>query len=218
MRGRCRDGRRSWSTSRPHGDEVVIRRRTGARGDQPRRGRAVEAEITVEGLTLRTPTLDDVFLHVTGERMGTDKEAARRCSRHTSGHPRVTPRRAGFFDDLRSIVVARHAADVARPRGVPAGARHPVFFFVVNVGALQTFVEDSFPPGFDYKAFQLPVAVVFAVTGVSRATSLVIDIQNGYFDRLLLTPVRRVTLLLGLMSADVVLIVALATPVAARWA
>ena len=90
----------------------------------------------------------------------------------------------------------------------------PVFFFVVNVGALQKFVEGSFPAGFDYKAFQLPVAVVFAVTGVSRANSLVLDIQNGYFDRLLLTPVSRGTLLLGLMSADVVLIIALATPVA----
>ena len=85
-----------------------------------------------------------------------------------------------------------------------------MFFFVVNVGALQKFVEGSFPAGFDYKAFQLPVAVVFAVTGVSRANSLVLDIQNGYFDRLLLTPVSRGTLLLGLMSADVVLIIALA--------
>ncbi|MEO8264286.1 MAG: ABC transporter permease, partial [Ilumatobacteraceae bacterium] len=46
------------------------------------------------------------------------------------------------------------------------------------------------------------------------ANSLVLDIQNGYFDRLLLTPVSRGTLLLGLMSADVALIIALATPVA----
>ena len=44
----------------------------------------------------------------------------------------------------------------------------PVFFYVVNVGALQDFTERRHP-GFDYKAFQLPVAIIFAVTGISRA-------------------------------------------------
>ena len=81
----------------------------------------------------------------------------------------------------------------------------PLFFFVVNTGALQSFAEKGVP-GLDFKAFQLPVAIVFAVTGISRASSLVTDIQNGYFDRLLLTPVRRLTLLLGLMVADLVLV------------
>jgi len=121
---------------------------------------------------------------------------------------------AGFFDDLRSISLRAIRLTWRDPEAFLPALVIPVFFFVVNVGALQKFVEGSFPAGFDYKAFQLPVAVVFAVTGVSRANALVLDIQDGYFDRLLLTPVRRVTLLLGLMSADVVLIVALATPVA----
>ena len=68
-------------------------------------------------------------------------------------------------------------------------------------------------PGFDFKAFQLPVAIIFGVTGVSRAGALVTDIQDGYFDRLLLTPIRRLALLLGLMVADVVLVIALTIPV-----
>ena len=59
--------------------------------------------------------------------------------------------------------------------------------------------------GIDFKAFQLPVAIIFAVTGLSRASALVTDIQNGYFDRLLMTPIRRLSLLLGLMMADFVL-------------
>ena len=37
----------------------------------------------------------------------------------------------------------------------------------------------------------------------SRAGSLVLDVQDGYFDRLLLTPVRRLAILLGHMVADV---------------
>lgn len=127
---------------------------------------------------------------------------------------RVAPRSAGFLEDLRSVSLRAIRLTWRDPEAFLPALVIPVFFFVVNVGALQKFVEGSFPAGFDYKAFQLPVAVVFAVTGVSRANSLVLDIQDGYFDRLLLTPVSRGTLLLGLMSADVVLIVALATPVA----
>jgi ABC-2 type transport system permease protein len=88
----------------------------------------------------------------------------------------------------------------------------PVFFFVVNIGALQDFAEQSGTVT-DFKAFQLPVAIVFAVTGVSRASALVTDIQSGYFDRLLLTPIRRPMLLLGLMAADIVSIVLLTIPV-----
>ena len=124
------------------------------------------------------------------------------------------PASAGFFEDLRSVSLRAIRLTWRDPEAFLPALVIPVFFFVVNVGALQKFVEGGFPPGFDYKAFQLPVSVVFAVTGVSRANSLVLDIQDGYFDRLLLTPVRRVTLLLGLMTADLLLIIALATPVA----
>jgi ABC-2 type transport system permease protein len=59
------------------------------------------------------------------------------------------------------------------------------------------------------------VGIIFAVTGISRASALVTDIQSGYFDRLLLTPVRRPMLLLGLMAADVVAIVLITVPVLA---
>lgn len=83
----------------------------------------------------------------------------------------------------------------------------PVFFFAVNIGALQDFAQSSGAVT-DFKAFQLPVAIIFAVTG-----ALVTDIQSGYFDRLLLTPTRRPMLLLGLMAADIVSIILLTIPV-----
>ena len=59
------------------------------------------------------------------------------------------------------------------------------------------------------------MAIAFAVTGMSRAPTLVTDIQGGYFDRLCMTPIRRMALLLGLMVADVAVIVALCIPVLA---
>ena len=87
----------------------------------------------------------------------------------------------------------------------------PPFFFFLNIGALADFAEQI--PGLDYKAFQLPVAILFAVTGVSRAITVVTDIQSGYFDRLVISPVNRLALLIGLMVADFVLVVALTVPV-----
>jgi ABC-2 type transport system permease protein len=89
----------------------------------------------------------------------------------------------------------------------------PLFFLIINIGSLQSFVEGNLPPGFDFKAFQLPVSIIFAVTGISRAGSLVIDVQDGYLDRLLLTPVARPTLLLGLMVADLAVITLMCVPV-----
>jgi hypothetical protein len=51
------------------------------------------------------------------------------------------------------------------------------------------------------------------VTGISRASALVPDIRSGYFGRLLVSPVSRYSLLLGLMVADLALVIALSMPV-----
>ena len=87
-----------------------------------------------------------------------------------------------------------------------------LFFFVVNIATLSNLTESSIP-GFDYKAFQMPTAILLGVTGVSRAPALVLDVQNGYLDRLLLTPVRRTSILLGHMVADVAVAIALTVPI-----
>ena len=89
----------------------------------------------------------------------------------------------------------------------------PAFFYTVNLGALENLARGA--PGFSYKAFLIPMAIAFAVTGMSRAPTLVTDIQGGYFDRLCISPVRRIALLLGLMVADMVVIIALCVPVLA---
>jgi ABC-2 type transport system permease protein len=126
---------------------------------------------------------------------------------------RVHARPAGFARDLASVALRALRLTWRDAESVGPALAIPVFFLVVNIGSLQRFVEGNTPGGFDFKGFQLPVAVIFAVTGVSRAASLVLDIQDGYLDRLLLTPVRRATLLLGLMVADLTLVMTLAIPV-----
>ena len=59
----------------------------------------------------------------------------------------------------------------------------------------------------------MATAILLGVTGVSRAPALVLDMQNGYFDRLLLTPVRRTAILVGHMAADVAVAAALLVPI-----
>jgi ABC-2 type transport system permease protein len=124
----------------------------------------------------------------------------------------VTARPAGFFADLWSVASRSLRALPREPELLIPSLIFPVFFFAVNIGTLQDFAQRGIP-GLDYRAFQLPTAIIFAVTGVSRAHAVVTDIQSGYFDRLLMSPVRRLPLLLGMMAADFVQIILLSLPV-----
>lgn len=125
----------------------------------------------------------------------------------------IRPRKAGFINEVAAVARRALRSTKRDTESVIPALIIPVFFFIVNVGALQDLAETL--PGLDYKAFQLPVAIIFAVTGISRAVTLVIDIQSGYFDKLSLTPVNRLALLVGLMVADFALVVALTLPVVA---
>ncbi len=129
----------------------------------------------------------------------------------TSQTTQVYARHAGFLRDLGSVALRALRQIPREPEAVIPALIIPVFFFVVNVGALQDVAEQGGVP--DFRAFQIPVAIVFAVTGISRASALVTDITGGYFDRLLLTPMSRTALLLGLMVSDLVLVIALSIPV-----
>jgi ABC-2 type transport system permease protein len=132
--------------------------------------------------------------------------------RSVEGAP-IRAREGGFFRDVRSVA-GRALRQIPRePASVLPAVLVPAFFYTVNLGALENLARGA--PGFSYKAFLIPMAIAFAVTGMSRAPTLVTDIQGGYFDRLCMTPIRRIALLLGLMVADMVVIVALCVPVLA---
>ncbi|MGH2722744.1 MAG: ABC transporter permease [Actinomycetota bacterium] len=80
----------------------------------------------------------------------------------------------------------------------------PVVFFFIMIGSLSRIAQAA---GVDYKAFFLPVSVLFAVTGGSAGLNMVTDIESGYFDKLLVTPTSRLALLIGEMGADFLRIV-----------
>jgi ABC-2 type transport system permease protein len=123
----------------------------------------------------------------------------------------IRARPAGFLHDLTSIAgralraVPRDLAVVMPPVFIS------LFFFIVNVATLKRVVDHV--PGLNYTAFQMGTAILLGVTGVSRAPALVLDIQNHYFDRLLLTPVRRTAILVGHMAADMAVAAVLTVPI-----
>lgn len=128
--------------------------------------------------------------------------------------PVIRARKSSFLADLWSVAIRALRALPREPEVIIPSLIIPVFFFAVNIGTLQDFAERGIA-GLDFRAFKLPTAIIFAVTGVSRAAALVTDIQSGYFDRMLMTPMRRLSLLLGLMIADLALVMFLTLPVLA---
>ncbi len=130
----------------------------------------------------------------------------------TTSADALRARPAGFVHDV-SAIAGRALRGVPRDlEAVSPPVFIALFFFVVNIATLSKLTRTS-GPGFDYKAFEMPTAILLGVTGVSRAPALVLDIQNGYLDRLLMTPVRRLAILLGHMVADVAVAMALTVPV-----
>jgi ABC-2 type transport system permease protein len=123
-------------------------------------------------------------------------------------------RPAGFAHDVSSIAGRALRAVPRDLEAVIPPVFISLFFFIVNVSTLKNLTQSQ-APGFDYTAFQMPTAILLGVTGVSRAPSLVLDIQNGYLDRLLMTPIRRLAILLGHMVADVTVAVCLTLPIVA---
>ena len=124
---------------------------------------------------------------------------------------RILARRGGFLSDTSSVAERALRSIPRDPEVTIPALVIPVFMYIMTVGALNDVAEDI--PGLNYKAFQIPVAVLFAVTGISRAMVVVTDIQTGYFDRLVISPVNRLALLLGLLIADFALVIALTVPV-----
>jgi len=79
----------------------------------------------------------------------------------------------------------------------------PLFFLVVNAGA---FANLRHMPGFNagsYLVFYAPVAILQAVffSSGDAGIDLVVDITSGYFDRLKITPIHPMSLLLGKLLA-----------------
>ena len=86
----------------------------------------------------------------------------------------------------------------------------PLFFFAITVGAIGEVAGKAFGVN-NYVGFQMPVAILQGVAGAAGAAGLgmTTDIERGYFDKLLLTPSPRISLVAGRLAADGVRVTAI---------
>src|SRR5947209_12914860 len=78
----------------------------------------------------------------------------------------------------------------------------PIFFFVVNSQSLRAFSHVQGFPNVSYKDFIAPVALFTAIffSAGNAGIELVQDISNGYFKKLLIMPISRLTIILGRLT------------------
>jgi ABC-2 type transport system permease protein len=103
----------------------------------------------------------------------------------------------------RSLVVA-----FRDPAAIIPGLGISIFFLLIYEASLSG-AASFFLRGQSYLGFILPVSVISsALSGASLAgQSVVRDISTGYFDKMLLTPVSRIPLLLAPMIAGAIVLV-----------
>lgn len=81
----------------------------------------------------------------------------------------------------------------------------PLFFYFVQSSALGSVFA---PTGLgNYEAFVLPLSLMFAMSNDSAGLNMVVDVERGYFDKMLLAPISRVSIVLGAMGASYVRVV-----------
>lgn len=79
----------------------------------------------------------------------------------------------------------------------------PMFFFGVNATSLQAFAQaPGFPAGISYRDFIAPTAIFTAIffSAGNAGIELVQDITSGYFKKLIIMPINRLTIILGKLS------------------
>lgn len=134
-------------------------------------------------------------------------------ARNTSGVVSSTASRSGrmpFWLQVTTMAWRSIVVTVRQPAAVLPSLIISVFFLVVYEASLGD--ASNFLPGLsgnNYLGFILPLSIVSASLSSSGAAgqSIVRDIENGYFDKLMLTPISRAALLLGPMIAGAVVLV-----------
>ncbi len=116
--------------------------------------------------------------------------------RAPAGEPQTLAAPAGIVSDVVAITGRAIRGILREPELFIFALIIPVFFFVVQIGALGKVAEQQLGIS-DYAAFQLPISILFAAASTSGGNALVLDIAGGYWDKLSLTPAHRSSLVIG---------------------
>jgi ABC transporter DrrB family efflux protein len=174
------------------------------------------AGIGVSDLGLRRPTLDDVFLQLTGappaspartpESNGAVSAKDRGARRFPRWHrPSLSGLRSAVMD--AGIVTGRNLRHFIRqPQLLVFSTIQPIMFVLLFVYVFGGAVGGSLPPGVEYVDFLLPG--IFVQSVAFRATQTAIglseDLERGVIDRFRSMPMTRSAVLIGRTVADLV--------------
>jgi ABC transporter DrrB family efflux protein len=171
--------------------------------------------IRVSDLGLRRPTLDNVFLQLTGAPPGEDGDRPARAAVDGAGalHVRRPYLRVPSLESMRGtvtdavVVTVRNLRHFIRePSLLLFSTIQPVMFVLLFVYVFGGAIEGSLPAGVPYVDFLLPgifvQSVVFRATQTSVGLSQ--DLQRGVIDRFRSMPMARSAVLVGRTAADLV--------------
>jgi ABC transporter DrrB family efflux protein len=173
------------------------------------------AGIGVSDIGLRRPTLDDVFLQLTGAAPSEDGQprsldSAARAAGPARPAVRLRPpplRELGSAVADAVVVTVRNLRHFVRqPELLIFSTIQPVMFVLLFVYVFGGAVSRSLPPGVSYVDYLLPGIFVQSVTfrASQTAVGLSEDLQRGVIDRFRSMPMARSAVLLGRTVADLV--------------
>src|SRR3954471_18376521 len=174
-----------------------------------------KGQIRVSDIGLRRPTLDDVFLQLTGAPASEDGGPPPRVATQPTRRPRRARVRVqppsrqvvrGAVTDA-AVVTARNLRHFTRePQLLIFSTIQPIMFVLLFVYVFGGAVESSLPRGVTYVDFLLPG--IFVQSAVFRASQTAVglsqDLERGVIDRFRSMPMARSAVLLGRTLADVV--------------
>jgi len=178
------------------------------------------AQIGVSDIGLRRPTLDDVFLQLTGAPPSEDGAGPSPRTRSQQPTPNVSaPRRPVLWLRHPSPQAARSAITdtvvitgrnlrhfIRQPDLLTFSTIQPVIFVLLFVYVFGGAVSHSLPHGITYVDFLLPGIFVQSVTfrASQTAVGLSEDLERGVVDRFRSMPIARSAVLAGRTVADLV--------------
>ncbi len=171
--------------------------------------------IRVSDLALRGPTLDDVFLQLTGAPPGEDGAAPdqsgpRPSAEHHGARLRLRlPSLSALREDVTdaAVVTRRNLRHFVREPGLLVFSTiQPIMFVLLFVYVFGGAIEGSLPAGVSYVDFLLPGIFVQSVTfrATQTAVGLSQDLERGVIDRFRSMPMARSAVLVGRTLADLV--------------
>jgi ABC transporter DrrB family efflux protein len=186
-----------------------------------------KAEIAVSDLGLRRPTLDDVFLQLTGAppsengagpEVATGDAPSPAISSARAARARTAPRRAPSWQrpsprklreditDARVVTVRNLRHFVRQSDLLIFSTIQPIMFVLLFTYVFGGAISHSLPRGVSYIDYLLPGILVQSVTFRASMTAIGLsdDLKLGVIDRFRSMPMARSAVLIGRTAADLV--------------